>query len=64
MIASETDAELSVKVPGGVIVKVAKPELASRNKLPVSLMTPGLASVMKEEEFVDLIEYLTALKKK
>lgn len=64
MIAAETDDELSLKVPGGVIVKTAKSEVASKTKLPISLMAPGLASTLSEQEFVDLVEYLSSLKKK
>lgn len=64
MIAGETDSELSLKVPGGVIVKTPKAEVASRTKLPASLMPPGLAATISEQEFVDLVEYLSGLKKK
>lgn len=64
MIASETDDELALKVPGGVIVKTPKADVASKTKLPISLMTPGLARAVTEQEFVDLVEYLSSLKKK
>lgn len=64
MIASETDEELALKVPGGVIVKTPKAEVSSKTKLPISLMAPGLASTITEQEFVDLVEYLSSLKKK
>ncbi len=64
MIKSETADKLSLKVPGGVIIDVTKTEVVTRKKLPVSLMTPGLNSVMPEQELVDLIEYLTTLKAK
>ena len=49
MIAGETEAELSIKAPGGVIVKTPKADISSRTKLPLSLMptervrrSPGL----------------------
>lgn len=64
MIAGETDAELSIKVPGGIVVKTSKAELDGRKKLDMSLMTPGLAGAVTEQELVDLVEYLSALKKK
>lgn len=64
MIAGETDSELSLKVPGGIVVKTPKAEVAQRKKLDVSLMTPNLAGAMSEQELVDLVEFLTSLKKK
>lgn len=64
MIASETDAEFSLKVPGGIIQKLTKTNITEREKLKVSLMTPNLHTVMAEEDLVNLIEYLVTLKKK
>jgi putative heme-binding domain-containing protein len=64
IIASETDAELSLKVPGGIIQKCAKNAIAGRDKLTVSLMTPNLHTVMNGSDLVDLVEYLASLKKK
>lgn len=64
MIASETDAEISLKVPGGIIQKCAKSNITSRDKMTVSLMTPNLHTVMSEADLVNLVEYLVSLKKK
>lgn len=64
IIASETDAEISVKLPGGIIQKCAKDKIASRDKLTVSLMTPNMHTVMSNDDFVNLVEYLASLKKK
>jgi len=64
MVASETAEELDLKVPGGVIQKTAKANVLSKTKLGVSLMTPGLDSIMEENQLVDLVEYLSGLKKK
>lgn len=64
MIASETDAELSLKVPGGILQKCAKGDVTGRKKLAVSLMTPNLGTVIPEGDLVDLVEYLGSLKKK
>ena len=38
MVAGETDAELSLKTPGGVIVKTPKSEISARKKMDISLM--------------------------
>jgi putative heme-binding domain-containing protein len=64
IIASETDTELSLKVPGGIIQKCAKSAIASRDKMTVSLMTPNLHTVMQGDDLVNLVEYLATLKKK
>lgn len=64
MVASDTAEELALKVPGGVIQKTPKANIASKTPLGVSLMTPGLQTVMEEQQLVDLIEYLASLKKK
>ncbi len=64
MVASETEKELSLKVPGGVIVKCDKAAITSRDKMAVSLMTPNLHTVMSEADIVNLVEYLVSLKKK
>ena len=64
MIASETDTELSLKVPGGIIQKCAKSAIASRTKLKDSLMTPNLHAVIPADDLVNLVEYLTTLRKK
>ncbi len=64
MVASDTAASLSLKVPGGVIQQIAKADLLSKTPLGVSLMTPGLHTVMEEAQLVDLVEYLAGLKKK
>ena len=64
IIESETDDEISVKGPTGAVTKHAKANVKSRVQQPVSLMPPGLHLTMKEAELVDLIEYLSSLKKK
>jgi putative heme-binding domain-containing protein len=63
MIASETDTEVALKVPGGIIIKCAKNAIASRDRMKVSLMPPNLHNVMTEADLVNLIEYLVSLKK-
>jgi putative heme-binding domain-containing protein len=63
LVTSETDSELNVRAIGGVDNKIKKPEVTRRRKLPVSLMTP-LAPAMNEQQLVDLVEFLSGLKKK
>lgn len=64
IITSETEQTISVKVPGGVVLSVDKSKLKSKQQMAVSLMTPGLQATFTEQELVDLVEYLTTLRKK
>lgn len=63
-VASETEDELVLKVPGGIQMKLAKADLTSREKLKQSLMPASLQSTMSQVELVDLVEYLGSLKAK
>jgi putative membrane-bound dehydrogenase-like protein len=63
-ITSETKEDLSVKMMGGAVSKIKKTDLISKKPYEHSLMPAGLVSGMKQQEVVDLIEYLSALKKK
>jgi putative heme-binding domain-containing protein len=64
IIASETEKELTLKVPGGVVQKLDKTNVTAREKMNVSLMTPNLHTLMSETDLVNLVEYLASLKKK
>jgi putative heme-binding domain-containing protein len=64
MVSSDTEKELALKVPGGIVIKVDKNNLASKEKMKVSLMTPNLHTVMSQADLVNLVEYLVSLKKK
>ena len=63
-IVSESDEDLTVRMAGGVSQKVKKSDVAKRSKMKVSLMPEGLHLAMSESELVDLVEFLSALKKK
>ncbi len=62
-IASQTETDLTLKMPGGVAQKLDKQSIASRTALPTSLMPPGLQAAISEQELIDLVEYLTTLRK-
>ncbi|RYD37000.1 MAG: c-type cytochrome, partial [Verrucomicrobiaceae bacterium] len=64
MITASTDTEFSLKLPGGVVQKCLVSDVVSKTPLTVSLMTPGLETVMDETQLVNLVEYLASLKKK
>jgi putative heme-binding domain-containing protein len=63
-ITSETKDEFSVKTMGGSVTKVKKSDIVSKKPYEHSLMPEGLVNGMKQQQVVDLIEYLAALKKK
>ncbi len=63
LIASETADELSLKAVGGIVTKLRKSEIASRQQSKLSIMPAGLQQAMTLQEFVDLLEYLCSLKK-
>lgn len=64
MVTGNTEKELALKVPGGIAVKLDKSNVASQEKMKVSLMTPNLQTIMSEPDLVNLVEYLSSLKKK
>lgn len=63
-ITSETKEDLSIKMGGGTVTKIKKSDIVSKKLYEHSLMPTGLLSGMKQQEVVDLLEYLSALKKK
>ena len=63
-ITSETKEDMSLKMPGGVVSKIKKSDIVSKKKYDHSLMPTGLLNAMKQQDAVDLIEYLSTLKKK
>jgi putative heme-binding domain-containing protein len=63
-IVSESDEELTVRMVGGVSQKVKKADVAKRTKMKASLMPEGLHLAMSEKELVDLVEFLSSLRKR
>jgi putative heme-binding domain-containing protein len=63
LIVSETADELAVKAVGGVVTRYPKANIASQTKQKLSVMPSGLQQAMTRQELVDLVEYLSSLKK-
>ncbi len=63
IVRSETAEEITLVLPGGATQKVAKNNVAKREKLKTSLMPVGLNAMLSQEELVNLVEYLVSLKK-
>jgi putative heme-binding domain-containing protein len=62
-IISETESELELRMSGGVTSKIDKAEILSQTQIETSLMPKNLHHTMTEQELVDLVEYLSSLKK-
>jgi len=63
LIVSETADEISVKAVGGLVTRYKKSDIARRTKQKLSIMPAGLEQTMTTEDLVDLVEYLSSLKK-
>jgi len=62
-VASDGDHEVGMKVPGGTLITMKRADIRSREALPVSLMPSSLVATMSRDDLVNLVEYLTTLKK-
>jgi putative heme-binding domain-containing protein len=63
LIVSETADEITLKAVGGVVTHYRKSDIAERTKQKLSIMPTGLEQAMTTQELVDLVEYLTSLRK-
>jgi putative heme-binding domain-containing protein len=63
VIASESAEEVSIKAVGGIITRLKKSDIASRQQSRLSIMPAGLHEAMTSQELVDLVSYLSSLKK-
>ncbi len=63
VIASETDDDVLMKLPGGQSTRIPKKDIVKRQKQGQSIMPTGLAGTLTSVELADLLEYLASLKK-
>jgi putative heme-binding domain-containing protein len=63
LIASETADEVAVKAQTGIITRCKKSDIIRRQKQTLSIMPSGLQQTMSTQELVDLVEYLSSLRK-
>jgi putative heme-binding domain-containing protein len=63
LIASETADEITLRNVGGIVTRHKKSDVAARQQSKLSIMPAGLQQGMTTQEFVDLVEYLSSLKK-
>ena len=63
LIASETEEVVTLKLQGGLTTRVSRKDIAKREKQTQSIMPVGLQDNLRAQEFADLLEYLSTLKK-
>ena len=61
LLQRETEEATLLRLPGGTIVSVPNDEIESIENSEYSLMPAGLTTLLRRDEFVDLMRYLTEL---
>jgi len=64
VVVSKNETDIVLRIPGGIVKSFKTSALKSYKQLPESLMPEGLADGISTPELVNLIEYLSTLKKK
>ncbi len=64
IVSSKTETDLQMKFPGGVVSNYKMADVVSMKKMDSSMMPSGLQDAMSTQELVDLVEYLSSLKRK
>ena len=64
IISSKTETDLVLKMPGGIVQNLKTSAVKSMKMMPNSMMPTSLMDGMSKEEAVNLVEYLTSLKRK
>jgi putative heme-binding domain-containing protein len=60
-VAQDGPEELVLRDAGNNLHKIAKSTIAKKEISPVSLMPPGLTASLREDEFLDLVRFLSEL---
>jgi len=63
LLASETADEIAIKVVGGIVTRYKKADILKREQSKLSIMPSGLQRAMRPQDLVNLVEYLSSLKK-
>jgi putative heme-binding domain-containing protein len=63
ILVSDTDTQVEIKTAEAIIRKVPQEEVSQMKKLTTSIMPADLQKNLTAESLVDLVEYLTTLKK-
>ena len=63
LVSSETDEEVTIRTVDGISRTVKRENIEEFDKQDISLMPADLQKTMTEADLVDLVEYMTTLKK-
>jgi putative heme-binding domain-containing protein len=58
LLAAETPAAITLRLPGGVEQTVPRREIREIKTLPVSLMPPGMEAILSPQDVADLLAWL------
>ncbi len=61
LLEKDTPDEVIIRDPANQLHRVPKGDIASRQMSPVSMMPAGLTASLREDEFVDLVRFLSEL---
>jgi len=64
LMASETADEIAIKAVGGIVTRYKKSDVVKKDQMKLSIMPAGLQQTMSTQDLVDLVEYLSSLKKR
>ena len=64
IISSRTESDIQLKYPGGASQKLKSANVNFIKEVPGSMMPDGLQETITKQEFSDLLEFLSSLKKK
>ncbi len=60
-LVQDGSEELVIRDPANQLQRVPKSQVANRQMSPASMMPPGLTASLREDEFVDLVRFLSEL---
>ena len=63
ILVSQTDDSVELKTAESIVHKLKRDDIEALKKLPTSLMPADLQKQLKADDLVDIVEYLTTLKK-
>src|SRR5262245_9307885 len=63
VLVNQTDEAVELKTAEAIVHKLKRADLEGLKKLPTSLMPADLQKQLKAQDLVDIVEYLTTLKK-
>ncbi len=63
ILVSETEQEVSVKTAEAIVRKISREEITAMKKQAISLMPADLQKALTAKNLIDVVEYLTTLKK-